>query len=66
MKVVTVKPVDEITWEVQIGGLLDLGSLVWNRCSAMQWDGEKMLLDEKSECPNVSRNRAFASPSSLP
>ena len=57
------KPVDEITWDVQIGGLLDLESLVWNGCSAMQWDEErKMLFDKKSECPNVSRNRALASP----
>ena len=35
------------------------------QCNAVGWR-EKMLLDKKSECPNVSRNRAFASPGSLP
>jgi hypothetical protein len=29
-----VKVVDIITWDVQIGDLLDLKSLVWNGCNA--------------------------------
>ena len=35
------------------------------QCNAVGWR-EKMLFDKKSERPKVSRNRALASPGSLP
>lgn len=38
-----IKPFDRITWDVQIGGLLDLKSLAWNVCSAVQKRWEVMM-----------------------
>jgi hypothetical protein len=57
-----IKPIDRITWDVQIGGLLDLKSLAWNGCSAMwkRWEvmrgvkrREKIPADSNSKCQSI-------------
>jgi hypothetical protein len=44
-----IKPVDRITWDMQIGGLLDLKSLAWNGCSAMRKRWEVMREVKRKE-----------------
>jgi hypothetical protein len=59
---VVVKPVDRITWNVQIGGLLDLNH--WRETDAVQCGGmgsggmdeekiEEMPVDINSKCPSI-------------